>query len=183
MSNTRKIPAKPDVPTEATSASDWNQEPLTRLVVLPSGKAVEIKKTVGITDMAADGLIPNSLMSTISKMIEKGAPKAAEEEISKVLTEGPETIASMYAMVDAAVVKMVVKPRVKPTPSDDEEREIGDWIYADQVGEEDKMFLFGIFTGGTDDVAQFRKESTAELAPLLGRQAVGSKTKRRTVSK
>jgi hypothetical protein len=182
MSNTRKLPAKTQAATHATSADEWNQEVLTRIVTLPSGKAVEIKKNVGIMDMANEGLIPNSLMSTVQEMIKKGGKSPGNEEVVKFLGEVDDAIPTMYAMVDAAIVKMVVVPKVKLTPTDDEERLTGPWIYCDQIDETDKMFLFGIFSGGTDDVAQFRKESAAQLAPVLGRKAVGSTTKRRTVS-
>lgn len=168
MSNTKKIAKK------ASTAAAFKKAK--GPVELPSGLYMELKRP-GLLALAKDGLIPNSLMGIVDAGIKAG--KAPEPE--EILGTGGVDIAAMEDMVNNIIVAVAVDPEVLPlidpeTQEPWEERD-DDQVYVDDLEETDKMFIFQYSTGGTRDLEQFRRESADLLAPVLGQQVVGGKTK------
>jgi hypothetical protein len=144
------------------------------LLPLPSGLVVKARRV----EMQAylkqsKGDVFNPLMSLVAETLEKGnnidLEKALGGEDGQMDVQ---KLADMYDMVNGMVIEMVVEPPVFPVPEDDEDRD-DDLLYVDEVGDEDKMFLFQWGVGGTDDLATFREETRegmAALAEIQGRQ-------------
>jgi hypothetical protein len=106
------------------------------------------------------GMIPNSLLAVVQKSIDKGkSPELGE------LVESPKQIEDMVKMVDSVVCFVAIEPRVYPAPANEDDRD-ENLLYVDEVDDEDKMFIFGVCTGGTRDVETFRKQQANGLASL-----------------
>lgn len=168
MSNTRKLPKDKEA-VQPTSAKAWKKNGAT--LQLPSGNAMRLKNP-GIMELASKGLVPNALMAVIMDAIKKGKEPKPEE----IMSENIE-INDMFEMMDKAIIEMAQEPEVFPLPEQGEKRD-PDAVYIDDIDQEDKMFIWGWATGGTDDVEQFRKERAGLLATLPGQQAVGGTAKR-----
>lgn len=146
----------PPEDVEVSSVSEWKKSnaPLT----LPSGKRMKIR-SVGFQAFMKAGIIPNSLMSVVQSAIDKGQ-KDPDLDVSST-----EQVEDMMKMMDDVIVFVAVAPEVKPAPKQNERRS-DDILYVDEIDEEDKTFIFGVCTGGTRNVEQFRKEQADSLAAL-----------------
>jgi hypothetical protein len=170
MPTARKAPQDYKAPTPAGS---WKKSGA--VLTLPSGNVMRLKNP-GIMELAHQGLIPNALMATIMTSVQKGTEPTAEN-----LMEGLE-VQDMFDMMANAIVSMAVEPQVFPIPDEGDPRN-PELLYIDEMDEADKLFIWGWATGGTDDVEQFRRESSGLLDALSGQPAVAVPAKRTTSRK
>jgi hypothetical protein len=150
---------------KTASASDFKRRKQGRPLPLPSGLVVKARR-VELAAFLRTGNIPNPLMEIVNEALEKGR----NADVSKMIQDEEGTVDlkmvnEMYTMVDNIVVASIVEPQVHELPAEGEDRD-DDLLYTDDVDDEDKMFIYQWATGGTDDVAQFRREAAADLAPL-----------------
>jgi hypothetical protein len=160
----KRSTARPSTPVEATPVSDWkkkNTSNFDKPVELPSGKFMKIRR-VGFRAFIKAGLIPNSLMATVQSSIDRGV--APELNLGSILQDDKQ-IDAMMDMVDGVLCFVAVEPEVHPLPKNEKDRD-EELLYVDEVDDEDKMFIFGLCTGDTDDVQQFRSEQTKRMASV-----------------
>jgi hypothetical protein len=171
MATSKKTPAKAtgakkptDHQKKASSAADFKKRKYGTFE-LPSGLVAELKNPGGLRVFMGTGSIPNSLMPIVNNAVEGGVkPKTEDLQASSV---DPETISDMMAMMDNIAVTCFVNPRVHAVPEDNDDRD-EELLYADDIEDEDKMFIFRWVSGGTSDVERFRKEQASDVASLAG---------------
>lgn len=145
------------------------------LIELPSGFVMKFKNPGGMSVFMKAGLIPNSLMGVIQKSIDSGK----DPDMSEIVKDGQvdmEMANDMIEMMRNLFIQAAVDPQVHPIPEDESDRD-DDLLYVDEVDEEDVMFIFQWLTGGTTNVAQFRRERDTDMASLRGGPAMGRTTK------
>lgn len=141
-------------------------------LLLPSGNTCLVKRP-GVQGLIKAGLLDSldSLTAIVQvDHIDANDPKKMAAAVGKMSAD-PTRIAEALVVVDKAVCFAVVAPKVFMPPPDGETRMEGT-IYADDVDEEDKMFIFQFLVGGTGDVETFRKESQAMLGGVPASQDV-----------
>lgn len=152
-------PRRPQTVEGTTPVSEWKKS--NAPLELPSGKFMKIRD-VGFQAFVKSGVIPNSLMSVVQSSIDRGV----EPELDvKEMTENPEQLNDLLDMVDNVVCFVAISPEVYKVPKNQNDRD-DELLYVDEVDDEDKMFIFGVCTGGTRDLEQFRREQADSLAPL-----------------
>lgn len=132
---------------------------------LPSELWVKARR-VDLAAFLRTGNIPNPLMEVVNEALQKGQKTDVNKMVG--VEDGAvdlEMVNDMYNMVDKIVVASIVSPQVHEVPPEGEDRD-DDLLYTDEVEDEDKMFVYQWATGGTSNVAQFRREAAATLAPL-----------------
>lgn len=158
-------------PVKATSVGAWKKQAAGAFVELPSGNVVRIRK-IGLQALIAMGVVPNSLMAIMTSALAKGQKKnpVGEQEMAGLLAN-EEQVLAIGVFMDKVACLLVVEPKIHPVPDDGVDRD-DDLLYVDEIGEEDKMFIFQTVTGGTTDVEQFRSELSANMDALHGREDV-----------
>ena len=166
------------------------------LTELPSGLVVKLKNKGGMRAFMASGIIPNSLMGIINDAIQKGTQPDMTGIFKDDGSMDEALIDDMLLLTDRVVMDTMVDPKVFPAPTEDDVQEWNrthkaksaqvedpddlrddDLLYVDEVDAEDKMFIFQWVTGGTQSVAQFRKELAAGMDDLAGQQDLPRPTK------
>lgn len=183
--NPAKKAAAKQAASAASSAAEFKKRKKGGTLPLPSGLSV-VARRVELRTFLKRGDVPNSLLEIVEEALNKGGemdPKAlldAEEGSVDM-----DMVEDMYDTVDLVVIECVINPKVHPLvwTAGDLEKElippdggVGDEIseedrdentlYIDEFDDEDKMFLFQWATGGTADIATFRKEASASLDAL-----------------
>lgn len=154
-------------PRQASPVGNWKKrtkEP----IELPSGEFMRIRR-MSMSTLMATGKIPNSLIGVIKKSLDKGVAKGAAEaqdEMGDLLSQ-PKVMQEMGTFLDDLIVLISLEPKVMPTPKKESDR-LEDVLYADEVDEDDKSYLFGIVSGGPADLAKFREATAANVAALSG---------------
>jgi hypothetical protein len=151
---------------------------------LPSGLVVKAKNPGGLRAFLNSGLIPNSLMKIIQEGLDKGSGKNVAINITKDGKIDPEMLTDMMSMMDNIAVQVVVEPQIFPTiteadlekwngehPENEpmtsiEQLRRDDRLYADELPDDDKMFLFQWVSGGTKDLETFRRQHAAGVDDL-----------------
>lgn len=152
-------------------------------ITLPSGQVCHARR-MGLETMIAAGLLgeADSLSAVvgdkhITRVREAKGNKVKEELSASSMMRDPKALQRIVLLVDRATPFIVAEPRVVshveileegkgdqlPVTRLVENREPG-VIYTDQIGLEDKMFLFNFAVGGTRDLERFRSESDAAVA-------------------
>lgn len=149
-----------------TSVSEWKKSSATP-VELPSGFYMRVRR-VTMSTLLATGKLPNALVSIVKSAVDKGTGMAGVEDTMSELMADEKSLADMAKFMDDLVVMVSVEPKVHPVPKNEVDR-VDDHLYADEVDEQDKSFLFQLVTGGTKDLEQFRKTTEANVAALSGR--------------
>lgn len=159
----RKRTATPGV----TSVSAW-KESAGPLLELPSGKTVKVMQHPSMRVFLKAGIIPNSLVSIIQSSLDRGqAPDLASFGATQ------ERIDEMFKMIDSIVCFTVEEPDIQLPPDKEEDRDAG-VLYADEVEQTDKLFVFQWAIGGTRDLERFRRESGTTLDLIQrGKDVVG----------
>jgi len=152
-----------------SSASEFKKK-RAGVIELPSGMTVRLRNPGGLRIFMANGSIPNSLMPLVKEALDSGTEMDAKKT-SDVVDQ--DTITEMMEMMDRIAVTCFVEPRCYPVPEDDALRD-DNLLYADEVEDEDKMFIFQWVSGGTEDVATFRAKQASNVAALSGQPEVGS---------
>lgn len=197
----QKRSGNPAVRAKATSAGSWVSKEGrgdAEIISLPSGNKALVRRS-GPEAFLEQGLIPDRLTPIVEKAIheKKGLKPKQQEDIMK----DPEALGSLVEMLDRTLCYAVVDPIVVMPPTcivcnaldtissiqhkdesrsdyhrfDEDERKPG-VLYADRVDFDDKMFVMNFCLGGTRDLEQFRRETGASLAGLLGGQVVPGAT-------
>lgn len=155
-----------------TSAKDWKGRANKAVELeLPSGNTALVRNP-GMQAFLQTGIVPNELMGTILKAIEKQEMPDLDE-----FTENPDRIQLIVALADNVTVYCVVEPAVAPVPAAGEARD-EDTLYVDEVDMDDKMFIFQFAVGGTKDLEQFRAAQASGVESLSAGKAVARPAKR-----
>jgi hypothetical protein len=148
---------------------------------MPSGNWMSFRK-VGMQTLMATGMMPNSLMAIAQKSVAKGKgePAGLSDDDLAILLQDEKKILEISSFMDKIMIFLAVEPKVHEIPLDDAGNAIDidardpELLYVDEVGEEDKQFLFNVVAGGTKDVESFRREHSASMATVRGLQAMES---------
>lgn len=178
-------PAKAAAEAEALKISQVGdfKKRLGGTLELPSGFKVKVRNPGGLRAFLGNGLIPNSLMKIIQDGLDKGSGKNVPVNITKDGKIDPEMMSDMMQMMDNIAVTVVVEPRIHPTLTEadllvwneenpDDQRDFvedlrrDDRLYADELPDDDKMFLFQWVSGGTRDLETFRQQHAAGMGAL-----------------
>lgn len=189
-------------PTKPTTAvpvinNIWGSQPAegeTELITLPSGQVARAMR-IGLQTLVAEGLLgeTDSLSSYVGEQHirrvrnNKGKLVNKEEISASSIASDPEALKRVLLLVDRALPHIVVEPRVLSHVEDlpdggtkriDSADRVAGAVYTDQVGLEDKMFLFQFAMGGVRDLERFREESDNAVADIHPRKNVARPTKR-----
>lgn len=170
MTANPKKSGNPATRAKATAVSAWKKSTRLTPILLPSGNYMSFKR-VGMEVFLTSGMMPNSLMGFAQRAVEKGrAQGMTTDEISDLMSD-TDKIAELVTFIDKAICFVSVEPKVHPVPLDDEgevdeSQRSDELLYVDEVGLEDKMFIWQLVAGGTTNVESFRTESAAVLASV-----------------
>lgn len=155
------------------------------IMELPSGAVVRLKNPGGlqafIGEQSAD--IPNPLMNIIQESLDKGQAPSIKKFTNASGGVDPEMMDAMNRMLEQALVKTIVEPKVKPrltqadvdqwnteNPDDlvEDLEELRDEnvLYADEFPDADKQFIFQWVTGAVKDLETFRQKQQQGLGDL-----------------
>lgn len=172
----------------ATTARAWRASKARDPIELPSGNLAYIKRP-GMEKFLSAGYIPDSLAAEIRKQIntKSGAKPVVAEEADMGDVE------DMLFAMDRCVAHCVVSPETRwhrrlvyvlgpdgePTTEvllDKEGREVTeeipeedrdeDFLYTDDMDQEDKNFVFQYAVGGSPDLARFRAATSLAVAAV-----------------
>lgn len=143
--------------SDAIKSDVWKKAGGGHELTCPSGQSCRARRP-GIQTFITRGMIPNQLMPLI-----EGAISGKEVDVAE-LAKGLdlEKIQDMMGLFDAVTIYCVMEPKVLPLPPEDEERD-DDAVYVDMIEMDDKMFIFQWAVGGTSDLEEFRKQSSATV--------------------
>jgi hypothetical protein len=161
---------------DITEVGEWKKtsERGARKLKLPSG-FVALVRNPGLMWFVENDMVPNSLMTILSAGLNDGKPPKPSE-IKSLIEAG--NLADMMSLARTVLVNCVLKPKIWPVSrreeidadeslSDDEREErISTMLFADEVDENDMMFIFNWVVGGTHDVERFREEQAAYVASV-----------------
>lgn len=140
------------------------------VLTLPSGNTIRAKR-VSVEEWIATGEIPNALKPVLAKALEGKRPTVGEVLGGENGKPSEERLQDLMQMYDFAATKVFVEPRCYPAPKDESERS-DEKLYVDEVGPEDKAFVFYWSTGGSSDIEKFRKGSAEALGDLAASEDV-----------
>lgn len=135
---------------------DWKKR-IGGVMEMPSGLTAAVRNPGGLNVFLGDGNIPNSLLTIIRTALDQGRVPDASEFLGEQGQFDPELLKGMDVMLNNVVVKVMVKPRVLPVPDNEDDR-LDTELYADEIPQDDKMFLLQWVSGGTRDLEEFRKK-------------------------
>jgi hypothetical protein len=138
---------------------------------LPSGLYMKLRNPGGLKVFLADGIIPNSLMSIVTSALE-GKKPSTEDLIDPKVGVDPQMVDDMMSLVNHIMVACAVDPKVYDVPEDEDDRD-EELLYADELDDQDKMFVFQWVSGGTTDLEYFRQRYTQDVATLGGSIPMG----------
>lgn len=146
-------------------------------VVMPSGDIALVRRP-GIEGLIKEGILNevDGLTSIVSSEFLTEDTAGTKQVDGEKLMRSPEDLMKVLMVADKVIIATVVLPRVTPVPADNEdgtpaERD-PEALYPDQIGLEDKMFIFNYVVGGSRDVASFREGSQAAVGVLPAGKAV-----------
>lgn len=174
-------------------------------LTLPSGQTCHARR-IGLEGMIEAGLLSESdtLLAIVDdKHIKRvrnvqGKNPKLQDQVSEVnareIMKDPAMLKKIVFFVDSTMPVVVMDPVVRTHfkilgPAEKEgdlpntelipfaEREQG-VVYTDQIGMEDKMFLFQYCVGGTRDLESFRAETNAAVAGVDDGEGVSRETQR-----
>lgn len=157
-------PAKKAAQLKISAVGDYKKR-LGGIMELPSGLVMKLKNPGGMLAFMSSGMIPNSLMTVIQKSLDNGQPMKAEELTNADGGVDPEFIEQMSELLNNIIVVCSVEPSVEPVPADEADRS-DDVLYADEIPDDDKMFVFQWITGGTSDLETFRRKQSEGMADM-----------------
>lgn len=135
------------------------------IMEMPSGMTAQVRNPGGLNVFLGDGNIPNSLLTIIKTSLKEGKVPDASEFLGEDADFDPELLQGMDAMLNNVVCKVMVKPRVLPVPATEDDR-LDTELYADEIPQDDKMFLLQWVSGGTRDLEEFRKKQQQGMADV-----------------
>lgn len=181
---------------QATTASAWKQKggKLPYPTDMPSGN-VALVKIPGADLFFKEGMIPNSLKSTVQEAINKGeAPdmnKFQEDNednlgliqdiirLANAITVhavvDPQVLSNLYSNADLAAGLCTSEQVGTEIPENARDQAL---LYVDEVDLEDKMFIMQLAFGGTRDLDVFRKGLEGDVESVPAGKAVPKPAKR-----
>lgn len=150
-----------------TPINEWKKSAATP-VELPSGKFMRIRR-MSMTALMATGKLPNSLLSIVQSAVAKGVGMDGMEDQMQDIISDTDKLREMAKFMSDLVVMVSVEPKVHPEPQNETDRR-DDLLYADEIDEQDKSYLFALVTGGTGNLEQFREAANANVVALSGRE-------------
>lgn len=167
---------------QVTTASAWRKSS-TDPIELPSGNVAKIR-SASMEFFLTGGFIPNSLKGLVHKMIndmesEQGKPSKKDSgdstaELSEIITDDNK-LRDLIHMYDRIAAHCFEEPKVALPPEDPDDRE-DDILYTDEIGMDDKVFVFNVALGGTKDVESFRNEQAAAVESVRAGTEVADPT-------
>lgn len=168
-----------------TSARGWKKVSPFEDVELPSGNVARIRR-VGLPELMASGVVPDTLTGIAQSHVDKAKGKKAkqvdESALMQDVMKDKKKLSDMMDLFDKATVLCVQEPKVlyykddSGEVLDDAEREQAaqkagfdhaeDVLFSDEVDQMDKMFIFNFVAGGTRDLESFREQYGESLAGL-----------------
>lgn len=126
---------------------------------LPSGNTCLVIRP-GVQGLIKHGLLDS--LDTLTSLvqinhIDSKDPKAMAKAVND-FAQDPKKILEASRIIDQVLCYVVHEPKVLMPPESDSERDPGS-LYADEVDEEDKLFIFQYVVGGTRDIESFREQS------------------------
>jgi len=174
-------PTPPAAPAGPTSAKAWKGKKSKKPyeLALPSGN-VCLVRAVGMESFLKGGLIPNSLLGLVQGALDKAKSgneitKEDEDQFMETLMGDQQKIDDMFRLIDEVTLATVVEPEVHRVPTKDDGNGVqvrdpdamdDDLLYVEDVDTDDKMHIFNVVVGGTDDYESFRDEAAERLAAL-----------------
>lgn len=142
----------PNSPQDFKKKAGTNQ-----LLELPSGLFIKVRR-VTLQALLSRGKVPNSLLTIVRKAVDDGETPdensfAKDLDISQ-LTE-------MMELVDVVTCDAARDPLVFPIPEDDQRDE--NFLYVDELDNDDKMHIFRWAVQGVSDLESFRERPDASL--------------------
>lgn len=185
-----------------TSVSEFKKKTLSRrgILTLPSGVRVRAVSP-GMSAFITRGLIPNPLLEVIQKSLDTGKEVDPEKLMKDDDGEiNRERMAELMGLVDSVTCEVMKEPKCYRVPTqadlrvwnqqhpdeqldDPEQLRRADRLYVDEVDDLDKMFLWQWSVGGTEKLAQFREELTADLGAVAAGQSASLPAKRASRSR
>jgi hypothetical protein len=170
-------------------------EGTSELLTLPSGQTAQCKR-MGMSGLVEAGILND--VDTLTSLVDqkhvrkvRGAKGRADGEAidAASLMKDPESMKKIILLVDRSTPAIVAEPAVHlhlrdlpdgTTQFIPVEERIPGGIYTDQIGFEDKMFLFNWAVGGSPDVDRFLSESADAVEPVATKSGVSRPAKRAT---
>ena len=134
-----------------------------RYVELPTGPVVKVRKPK-LLDMFASGQIPGELINL--------SRSSSEAEMEKKIEGSPEARKKTMEMMNAVVKAAIVEPEIVDEPDYDKQQ-----IHIDDLDMADKLFVYKIAMGGTEELKKFREQSGLTDIRLNSKPVSGKKTK------
>jgi hypothetical protein len=153
---------------------------------LPSGEVCRAKRP-GMEQLLAEGVFSDTLMPMIQKSIDEAKGGHATIDIDeKELLKDPKKMADIMSAYDKVVPLVVLEPRCayhkRPAGTNSEGKQLWESIpdserddevvYTDEVDIEDKVFIFQWASGGSPDLASFRRQLSEGVATLADVEVV-----------
>lgn len=164
--------------SEVTPVQDWKKKTGPAPLLLPSGKTC-LARPAGVEAFLSAGMIPNSLMKSVSSALAKPGQKPEEMDMAELMadmSDDPKMLQDVFAMADNVTIHCVVEPTVHPAPDSEEDRQ-ADLLYVDEVDLEDKLFILNFGMGGSRDLEAFRSATTGGVGPVPPSQDVRDEPK------
>lgn len=165
----------------------------TENITVPSGQTCRAKR-LGMEGLMAAGILgeADSLTEYVGRKHMKqirganGTPDGEELNLKSIMGD-PKALQALVMMTDRAMPLIVMEPPVLlhftedakgvTTRIPEDQREAGK-VYTDQLGLEDKMFLYQYAVGGTRDIERFRSESKTAVGDVADGANVSRPAKR-----
>ena len=201
-------PTNENIPQGTVVNNIWGSnvaEGTTVYLTAPSGQTCHATR-MGLPGLVKAGVLgeADSLTAFVDKKHIRRVRGGKEEDHDEVNMESimndPDQLGRILMLVDRTLPLVVVAPRVMKHFTDekddagkditvripDNERESG-VVYTDQIGLEDKMFLFNWTVGGSADAERFSDEAATVVAtvehgsrvPHATKRAAGTKRRKR----
>lgn len=143
---------------------------------LPSGLVMRLRNPGGVSAFLANGTIPNSLMQVVQEHIDKGQGVQPEEIAKAGQAMDPKMMEEMIEALNSIIIQCAVEPTVLPKPESEDDRD-EDQLYADEIPDDDKMFVFQWVSGGTSDLEQFRRQHGQAMDDLAAVAGAGNNSR------
>lgn len=159
---------------------------------LPSGYVVRLRNPGGLRAFMSSGIMPNSLMVLVKDSLNKGKGLQPEDLMSDGELD-PQMMQDIMSLMDNVAVQCIVEPKLYPTLTEEdvkahnkkhpddkvespEDLRRPDRLYADELPDDDKQFIFQWVSGGTRDLEQFRSKLDERMASVAAVAGNGSNT-------
>lgn len=152
------------------------------IMELPSGLVMKLRNPGGLQSFIANGTIPNSLLGLIQEGL-AGKSGVDATKAAADLSKDIGSLSDMLDMMDLVMLQTAKEPQVfkAPTEEDVERHNIlnpentvstpddlrhDDRLYIDEIGEQDKQFVFQWVSGGVRDLETFRAQLARNVAAI-----------------